>query len=178
MRRREAALMHTARSQGPTTTRMAIMGAAPAYAYPRPERVREQERPHLHVVPGSAPRTSVQTVSAAFLLAAKVIAVALVLVTAVGFARIALNSATVTTSLAAQEISSDLSEARSYAATLEVQQSTLSNPSRVKEAAADLGMGAPAQTATITLPVDVVATDEAGNVSLTESIRRAAEAAA
>lgn len=150
------------------------MGAAPAYAYPRPERVREPERARIRVFPGSAPRTTVQTASAAFFLVAKAVAVVLVLVTVVGFARIALNSATVTTSLATQEISSELSEARSYAATLEVQQSTLSNPSRIKEAATDLGMAAPLETATIVLPADVVVTDDAGNLSLTESIRQAA----
>ena len=154
------------------------MGAAPAYAYPRPERSRGAERPRIGVIPGSAPRSSVKTVSETFLLAAKVLAVVFVLVTVIGFARITFNSATVTTSMASQEISADLSEARAYAATLEVQQSSLSNPTRVRSAAVDMGMAAPASSTTIVLPQDVVAADDSGVISITESIRRAAEAAA
>lgn len=149
------------------------MGAAPAYAYPRPERERQPERPRVRVVPGSAPRTSRAAAPSVFFFAAKAIAVVLVFAVIVGFARVALSSAAVTTSLETQDISSSLSEARSYAASLEVQQSTLSNPSKLKEAADDLGMGEPTATTTIVLPQDVVATDDAGNLSLSDSIRRA-----
>ena len=154
------------------------MGAAPAYAYPRPERNRSAECPRISVVQGSAPRTSERSVSETFLLGAKVVAAVFVLFTAIWFARIAFSSATVTTSMATQEITADLSEARAYAATLEVQQSSLSNPTRVRTDAVDLGMAAPASTTTITLPQDVVAADDNGVISITESIRRAAEAAA
>lgn len=157
------------------------MGAAPAYAYPRPQRERayaHSERPHVEVLRGSGTRTAVQKVSGAFIAAVIIASLIVAAWVAVGVARVALNSATVTTSLATQEISSDLDEARSYAATLEVQQSTLSNPTRVRTAAADLDMAAPVVTETIVLPTDVVATDEAGNLSLTESIRLAAAAGA
>ncbi len=152
--------------------------AARAYAYP--ERSREVERParpRVKVVPGASPRTSVETVSSAVLVAAKVIACVLVFVTALGFVRIGLAAATVTTSLSTQEISADLTTARSAAATLEVQESTLGNPTRIKDVASELNMAAPAEVSVLSLPVDVVATDAAGNLSLTESMRLASSIA-
>lgn len=154
------------------------MGAAPAYAYPRPERAWEDERVRVRVVPGQAPRGATHAAPAAFFFVVKTIAVVIALFTVVGIVRVALSSAALTASMDSQDVSADLDAARSYAATLEVGESSLSNPTRIKEAASDLGMGTPVETVTITLPRDVVAVDEAGTLSLSESIRRAAEAAA
>lgn len=153
-----------------------MAGAAPAYSY-RPERARTAPRPDVRVVPGTRPRTASQTLPQAVIFLAKTIAVVLVVLTMLGFVRIALSSAAVSTSLAAQEVASDISAARSAGSALEVQQSTLANPTRVKTAAAALGMAAPAATETIVLDEDVVATDGEGNLSFAESVRRAAGSA-
>lgn len=150
--------------------------AARAYSYPQRERAADvPERPRVRAIPGGR-RTAVETVSSTALLAARVIAVALVLLALAGFARIAINTATVTMSMQTQEIDAELSSARSSAATLEVQQSTLSNPSRIRSEASDLGMGAVASTETISLSPDVVVTGDSGQLELAESIRVASNA--
>lgn len=57
---------------------------------------------------------------------------------------------------------------------LEVSQSVLANPSRIKAQATALGMAAPAPeySEQITLSPDIVATDGAGSLSLSESVAR------
>ncbi len=152
--------------------------AARAYSYPQRERAPEiPERPRVRVVPGTGRRTSVETVPETAITAAKVLAVVLVLVALIGFARIAINTATVTTSMSTQDVTSELATARSGSAALEVQQSTLSNPTRIQSAASDLGMSAAESTETISLSPDIVATNDEGGLALAESIRLASQAA-
>lgn len=156
------------------------MGAAPAYSHyssrssyaPAP-RQKPARSPRVDVVhgTGSAPQTSPLSSSALFL--AKTVAVVLAVVAVLGIARIALTSAAVSATLSNQELSSQIETARKEGSQLEVAQSSLSNPSRVKMEAGALGMTAPVITYTVTLDQDVVAVDAAGNLSLSESVRLA-----
>ena len=56
--------------------------------------------------------------------------------------------------------------------------SALSNPARVKTEANAMGMAAPAETIVVNIGQDVVATDEAGNLSLSRTLQQAAAVAA
>jgi cell division protein FtsL len=70
----------------------------------------------------------------------------------------------------ASDISTQIELARDGSNTLEVEQSTLSNPTRIKEQAAALGMTTSETTTFIDISGDVVVTDETGRLSLSSSI--------
>ena len=149
------------------------MGAAPAYSY-YPERAPERApRERISVVPGRGTRTQTPTLPSSVVFLAKVAAVVLLVVSIVGFVRIGLMSATISTTMQSSELTSQISDARSSGAALEVSQSTLSNP-KVKQQANKLGMAAPETTGVIDLGKDVVATDESGALSLSKSVAIAA----
>ena len=147
--------------------------AAPAVA-PRRAR-RDSGRANVRVVPGSRPASTPKTPSNAAFVAA-VVAIVLVLFTLLSFARVAISSATIAASMEAQEVSSQLEAARTEGNKLEVSESVLSNSTNIKEKATKLGMAAPAYVDTLTVERDVVATNSQGDLSLTESIRRASAA--
>ena len=148
------------------------MSAAPAYSYPQPSRAPQRApRPQVRAIPGG--RVREQGVSPQFVTLAKLAAVMLVAFAVVCCVRIALTAATVSTSIESQELTQQISQARKDGNALEVSQSALSNPTHVRAAAAELGMVEPPVTETIVLEPDVVATDEAGNLSLTRSLQRA-----
>lgn len=150
------------------------MGAAPAYSY-YPERAPERSpRERISVVPGRCTRTQTPTLPSNVVFLAKAAAVVLLVVSLVGFARIGLMSATISTTMQSSQLTSHISDARSSGAALEVSQSTLSNPTKVKQQAGKLGMAAPETTGVITLDKDVVATDESGALSLSKSVAIAA----
>lgn len=150
------------------------MGAAPAYSY-YPERAPERSpRERISVVPGRGTRTQTPTLPSNVVFLAKAAAVVLLVVSLVGFARIGLMSATISTAMQSSQLTSQISDARSSGAALEVSQSTLSNPTKVKQQAGKLGMAAPETTGVITLDKDVVATDESGALSLSKSVAIAA----
>ncbi|MEF9925082.1 MAG: cell division protein FtsL [Eggerthellaceae bacterium] len=152
-----------------------MAGAAPAYRYDYPERqTRPQRKVQVHVVPGRGKTTHQNTLSPQILAIAKFGAAALLVLALIGFARIALVSATVTTALASEEVAAQITSVRAASNDLEVAQSHLSNPSYVKQAAAALSMGAAAGSAALTLPADVVSTDASGNLSLSQSLAAAA----
>lgn len=154
------------------------MGAAPAYSY-YPERAPERSpRERISVVPGRGTRTQTPTLPSNVVFLAKAAAVVLLVVSLVGFARIGLMSATISTTMQSSQLTSQISDARSSGAALEVSQSTLSNPTKVKQQAGKLGMAAPEATGVIELGKDVVATDESGALSLSKSIAIAAGAGA
>ncbi|MEG0070873.1 MAG: cell division protein FtsL [Raoultibacter sp.] len=151
-----------------------MAGAAPAYRYDYPERYpRPQRSPQVRVVPGRGKTTHQNTLSKQVVTLAKIAAGALLVLALIGCVRIALVSATVTTALASQEISSQIETVRSTSNSLEVKQSFLSNPSYVKREAAALNMGVAAGSTTLTLPQDVVLTDETGSLSLSQSLAAA-----
>ncbi len=90
--------------------------------------------------------------------------------------RIGLTSATVSTAIASENTAAQVESARSTGNDLEVQESYLTNPTYVKNiASTQLGMAAPAETTTISLADDVVATDAQGNLSLADSLAVAAQ---
>ena len=150
------------------------MGAAPAYSY-YPERAPERSpRERISVVPGRGTRTQTPTLPSNVVFLAKAAAVVLLVVSLVGFARIGLMSATISTTMQSSQLTSQISDARSSGAALEVSQSTLSNPTKVKQQAGKLGMAAPETTGVITLDKDAVATDESGALSLSKSVAIAA----
>ncbi len=154
------------------------MGAAPAYSF-YPERAPERApRTRISVVPGRGPRTQSPALPSGLVFLAKAVAVVLVVVSLMAFARIALSSATVATSVEAQELSSRIDDARSNGAALEVSQSLLTNPTYLKQQAAGLGMAAPQAVEVIDIGADVVACDDAGNLSLSKSVALAAGAGA
>ena len=150
------------------------MGAAPAYSY-YPKRAPERSpRERISVVPGRGARTQTPTLPSNVVFLAKAAAVVLLVVSLVGFARIWLMSATISTTMQLSQLTSQISDARSSGAALEVSQSTLSNPTKVKQQAGKLDMAAPETTGVITLDKDVVATDESGALSLSKSVAIAA----
>ena len=112
-----------------------------------------------------------QASSSLLVTAAKLAAVVLVVVAALAFARIALTSATVTTMIESDAMSSEIADARSAGVSLEMEQSVLSNSSAIKQAAKRLGMAASAEVGTIELAPDVVATDASGNLSLSGTVK-------
>ena len=150
------------------------MSAAPAYSY-YPERAPEHERrARISVVPGRGTRTQPASLPSNVVFLAKAVAVVLVVVALVAFVRIGLMSATISTTMQSSQLTSQISDARSSGAALEVSQSALSNPTKVKQQAGKLDMAAPETTGVITLDKDVVATDESGALSLSKSVAIAA----
>lgn len=142
------------------------------YAYSAPEPKRESKR-KLGVIPGGAHERSPEK-SAAHALAvklAKLTVAAVVIFAGIGFARISLSAATVAEALEAREINTNLEMIRSTISDLEVKQSFLSNPTRIKTAAAELGMASPTTSTVIDISGDIVAIDAEGNLSLSESLK-------
>lgn len=141
-----------------------------AYSYAQPDRTRRDRRDvrtDVHVVPGRKAET--RTLSSSVIFLAKTVAVVFVVLALLGCARIALSSATVTAALETRELNSQIDTARSEGSKLEVSQSALSNPTRIKDAAGALGMYAPAHVANIDISGDVVVVDAAGSLSLSGS---------
>ncbi len=155
------------------------MPAEPAYSY-YPERAyervpvrapRETPRTRIRVVPGGAPQTQASPAlspNAAFIAAA--VAVVTVVIAIIAFASITLTSLSVETSMESQEIAAQIEEARDSGESMEVSQSLLTNPGNLKQQASALGMAAPETVEVIDVGVDVVACDEAGNLSLSKSL--------
>ncbi|MEG0016319.1 MAG: cell division protein FtsL [Gordonibacter sp.] len=151
--------------------------AARAYSYGSPARVPVRpERPRVRVVPGQKPRTGTQTAPSSLVVLAKAAAVVLVVAALLCCLRVAIGSATVAQSVQAQQLESQIAQARAAGSNLEVRQSALSNPTNVKNEAAKLKMAAPETVGTIDVGTDVVATDASGNLSLSESAHLAATA--
>ncbi|OUO90065.1 cell division protein FtsL [Gordonibacter sp. An230] len=149
------------------------MSAQPAYSQ-YPERSFERApRERISVVPGRGSRTQAPTLSPGVVFLAKLAAVVFVAVALVAFARIGLTSATLSATMQANDLSQQIDDARSRGAELEVSQSALSNPTKVKQHAGKLGMAAPGSAGVIDLEKDVVATDEAGALSLSQSVANA-----
>ncbi|MDD7369579.1 MAG: cell division protein FtsL [Berryella intestinalis] len=130
-------------------------------------------RPDVRVVAGT--RTDAGSLPPSIFLAAKVIAVAMVVFALVAMVRIGLQSAAVSSAVEGQELSSQIKEARSYGNDLEITQTSLTNNSTLRAIAAGMGMEAPEYTSSIVLEKDVVATDGSGNLSLSQSVRNSVD---
>lgn len=141
--------------------------AAPAYRYP--ERIPERS-PRIRVVPGKGRQPEQQPLSPQVMRFARMFVAFLVVFAVIGFVRVGLASATVTTAIESDTVSTQIESARAEGNELDVRQSYLSNPSQVKMiASTQLGMGEPAETLTVTLGKDVVATNAQGDLSLSLS---------
>lgn len=151
------------------------MSAQPAYSYPQYEYAPEP-RPRVTVVPGTRQRTSAPALSPTVVFAAKVLAVVLCVLAVVAFVRVSFSAAAVEVSAQSQELETMIDQARSSGNALEVSQSTLASPSRIKQQATALGMTAATDSEIITLPQDIVATSDDGTLSLSESVARAVAA--
>lgn len=93
-------------------------------------------------------------------------------------ARVSLSSAAVATAMENQQISNQISSARTEGSSLEITQSKLAAPARVKETAASMGMASPNDVLMIDITGDVVKTDSNGDLSLSQSVAAAAQQAA
>ena len=91
------------------------------------------------------------------------------------FATITLKTATSSVLGDTRSIESSMSTMKSDSTTLEVQNSALSSTATIKAHAEKIGMSAPYEVGTIVLQKDVVATDAQGALSLSGSIKNAAE---
>lgn len=148
------------------------MSAQPAYAM-YPERAPERStRERISVVPGSRTASAPKPVTPGLVL--KVTMCAMLVLALVGLAYLFLSAATVKTSMQAQALSSQIDDARTEGTSLEVTESLLSNPTRVRQQAEKLGMSAPSEVGTIAMSADIVSTDDSGALSLSKSIDVAA----
>lgn len=150
------------------------MSASPAYSY-YPERSYEPASPSIHVVPGR--RQAVEpSLNPSFLFLLKTIAVVLVFIAAFAFVRITLSSLSVTAAIESRELNNLIETARAEGAQLEVRQSALASPERIRIQAASMSLINPEATMVIDLSGDIVVTDGEGNLSLSDSLKAAASA--
>lgn len=131
----------------------------------------------IRVVAGAGPQNASAALPASAHMIAKIAVVVIAVFVLVGVARVFLSSASVSASVEAKELTSMIDSARAQGNQLEVAQSSLSNPARVKSEANAMGMAAPSQTTVITLDDDVVAVDSAGNLSLSKTLQSLASGA-
>lgn len=148
--------------------------AARAYGSPRYREFEPSYRPDLRVLPGRervdyANRIGV---SPLFMTCLKIGIMAIIFIAIVGVCRVWFTSQTVASLMEADALSTQIAEARATGDELEVQQTVLSNSTRVQSYAAEnLGM-VPTYGATeyIDLAAGALAVDSAGNLSLAGSI--------
>lgn len=129
------------------------------------------DEPSISVVPGRGVRPEPAGLAAGALALAKICACVLVALALIAVARVAITSAAAACALETKAIEQDIDTARAEGNDLEVAQSVLSNPSRIKHKAESLGMAAPTAEYTdhIVLPDDIVGVDANGKLSLSES---------
>lgn len=130
----------------------------------------ERRESEFGVVAGRRAAAETHTLPSQVIVAAKAVVAIAFAFALVCCVRVALTAASVSTSLESSSLSTQIETARSAGNDLEVQQSQLSNSMHVRLAATSLGMAAPAETAVVTLPPDVVATDASGALSLSGSL--------
>lgn len=131
-----------------------------------------KRNPSVHVVPGRKNIVD-PSLSDTGVMVVKLIVVAMAIFLVIGFVRVGLASAAYTTASASTELSEQIADARSTGESLAVQKSLIASPSNLRHAAEEkLKMVSPDSVTTMTLPVDVVATDSAGNLSFSQSVSR------
>lgn len=133
-------------------------------------------KPNLNVLRGEAKQKNIfQTTALSPMLVTltKVAAAVIVVIAIMAFVRVAMTSATVSTGLATQQISAQIDNELISKNGLEVQDSALSNSSRLRQAASQFNLVAPASVETINLEKDIL--DYQGNkVSLVGSLNNIA----
>lgn len=149
------------------------MSAYPAYSFGSAAR-KLDERPAvpsspIEVIPGAG-RLVQRRATSPILFLARVLIVGIVIFALIGVVRITLSSAAVACALETRELDRSISAARDAGSDLEVAQSTLSNPTRIKAEATELGMATPNDLTFFDMSGDVVVCDKAGNLLLSESV--------
>lgn len=153
------------------------MSAYPAYNYDSVARkLNETTRQPFEVVPGGNRHSNQDQASSAVMLFAKIVIAGILIFAMIGAIRITLSSATVAVALETKQLDSQIDDARDAGSLLEVQQSTLSNPTRIKSEAESIGMSAPKSTVFIDISGDIVETDPTGALSLSASVQAASQA--
>ncbi|MCL2889002.1 MAG: cell division protein FtsL [Eggerthellaceae bacterium] len=150
-----------------------MAGAAPAYTNSYPERSSPRQ-PRIQVIPGGTPHKWVSYLSPASVFLVKVLAAVILCFALLGFAQVWLVSQTVSTAVAAENLSKKIESARSFGSELDIRVGSLSEPSYVKKEAASLNMVPESDPVAIVLAEDIVTTDADGNLSLSLSLRAAA----
>jgi cell division protein FtsL len=145
--------------------------AARAYtSYSQPE-IDYGKRQHVQVRPGGRQQNKEEAQLASRISLVKCAMVFTCVLAVFAIIHVSLDNAAVTLSLQAQTTTSEISDARHEVNELEVQVSSLSNPTRIKTEAAELGMHAASDPTVIYLSEDIVVTDDSGNLSLAGSTR-------
>ena len=139
------------------------------YSHESPRRS-ERSGPRIGVVPGGSAQADRSSAYETALLAAKATLVLIVVFAIISFCRITLASATVAEAVQAGSIESEITEMKSGINDMQAEQSSLSNPVRIKNEARTLGMVSPEETVVIELESDVVMMEEDGSLSLTKSL--------
>ncbi len=149
------------------------MAGAPAYRYDhRGAQPYRQPAPSVHVVPGTK-QTANPVVSDFVITGLKILIVCLIAFLLVGFARVGLASAAYDAASQASELESQVSDARATGESLAVEESLLSSSSNIRTQAQErLNMKEGVSSETITLSVDPVSIDSAGNLSFAGSVSR------
>lgn len=139
------------------------------YAQPEPD---YRPRRNIEVIEGGGkPKEDLSAGHAFAISAAKLTIIAVLAFAGMGFARITLDAATINEALAANQLEKQLDVARSAISDLQAEQSSLSNPTRIKSKATLLGMVSPRAVSLIDISGDIVAIDDEGNLSLSDSLK-------
>lgn len=132
--------------------------------------LRRQGNPDVNVMPGRRNGVNHAGVPESIFGVVGVVFAVAIVIAIFACARVLLSAASVTTTIATDELSTQIANERTLGNDLEVQQSQLSNSTHIRSAAEGLGMASPAATESIELGADVVATDASGNLSLSGSL--------
>lgn len=148
------------------------MAGAPAYRYDNFDYAEAQprtvRRPDISVIPG---RGTLLRVDPRVFVVLRVLAMMGIILLVALAVRVQFTNAAVAASITHEELAMDVNTARATGSALEVQASNLSNPTYVRDYAANkLGMAAPLTVETIALGEDVVVVDEGGALSLSGSL--------
>ncbi len=155
-----------------------MASAARAYQASRYERVYQPSRPNVRVRTTPAKQAQRASESTRTLTMLAIFSAVIAMVVALfAICHVLLDSASVTLSMETQKVSANLTDARYEGSLLEVEVSALSNPTRIQEAADELGMISPESATVIKLGEDVVVTNAQGELSLAGSLEVAARKA-
>lgn len=135
------------------------------------------QKPDFTIVPGNLRTKGIfQTtaLSPMLLTCAKIAIVAVIVIAVAAFIRVGFTAATVSTGISSQNLSAQIQDELIQKNKLEVEDSTLGNSSKIRNEAAQYQLVTPATVESIDLGEDIVAYDKSGNVSLVQSLNRAA----
>ena len=149
------------------------MAGVPAYRYDQEiAQPYRQPAPSVRVVPGRK-HTANPALSDFAITAIKALLACLIVFLVIGFVRVGLASAAYSTASQASDLRTEISNARTTGESLAVQESLLSSPGNIRTQADEkLNMQAGVSSETITLSVDPVSIDSAGNLSFAGSVSR------